>query len=206
MTRILIVDDHRIIVTGIESILRGTGFEVAGSVADGRDVAAAVAEARPDILLLDVSLPGQRGIEVLRALRAEAVRLAIVLLTAGLDDGELLEAVRLGVDGIVLKEGAHNHLLPCLEAVRGGGRWIDPALVRRTLDLAMTGGEPADPYRGLTSGERSVAALAAEGLRNRDIASRLDLNEGTVKVCLHRIYRKLGVGSRTELAIRVRDI
>ena len=205
MTRLLIADDHRIIVTGLESMLRDTDYEVVGSVADGREVAAAVARLRPDILLLDVSMPGQSGIEILRALRGSDRAPAIVLLTAGLDDSQLMEAIRLGLPGIGLKQGAHHLLIPCLEAVRTGSRWIDPALVQRTLDLALSGGEPSDPYRGLTARERSIAALAAQGLRNRDIAARLDVNEGTVKVYLHRIYRKLGVGSRTELAIFVRN-
>lgn len=205
MTRILIADDHRIIVAGLESMLRDTEYEVIGSVADGRDVAAAVARLRPDLLLLDVSMPGRCGIEVLRELRGLEPAPAVVLLTAALDDSQLIEVVRLGVQGIVLKQGAHQLLIPCLEAVRSGSRWIDPTLLQRTLDLALSGGEPSDPYRGLTARERSIAALAAQGLRNRDIAARLEINEGTVKVYLHRIYRKLGVGTRTELAILVRN-
>lgn len=205
MIRILIADDHRIIVTGLESMLRDTGYEVVGSVGDGREVAAAVARLRPEILLLDVSMPGLSGIEVLRAARGQRAGPAVVLLTAGLHDSELMEAVRLGVDGIILKQGAHNLLVPCLDAVSSGGRWIDPTLIQRTLDLALGGGEPPDPYRTLTARERSIAELAAQGLRNRDIAARLAVNEGTVKVYLHRIYRKLGVGSRTELAILARN-
>ena len=205
MTRLLIADDHQIIVTGLESMLRDTEYEVVGSVADGAEVVAAVARLRPDILLLDVSMPRRSGVEALAAVRGLDPAPAVVLLTAGLTDSELIEAVRLGVQGILLKQGAHHLLIPCLEAVESGSRWIDPTLVQRTLDLALSGGEPSDPYRGLTARERSIAALAAQGLRNRDIAARLEVNEGTVKVYLHRIYRKLGVGSRTELAILVRE-
>jgi two-component system nitrate/nitrite response regulator NarP len=204
MTRILIADDHRIIVTGLESMLRDTDFEVVGSVADGGEVAAAVARLRPDILLLDVTMPGRNGVDVLRCLRTSEPGTKVVLLTAALDDSQLIDAVRMGVQGILLKQGAHLLLIPCLEAVRDGSRWIDPALLQRTLDLALGGGEAGDPYGGLTARERSIAVLAAHGLRNRDIAARLEINEGTVKVYLHRIYRKLGVGSRTELAILVR--
>jgi two-component system nitrate/nitrite response regulator NarP len=205
MTRILIADDHRIIVTGLEAMLRDTDYEVVGSVADGRDVPAAVARLRPDILLLDVSMPGQSGIDVLRVVSGCTPSPAVVLLTAGLADAELIDAVRLGVQGIVLKQGAHHLLRPCLEAVRAGSRWIDPTLLQRTLDLTLGGGEVSDPYRALTARERSITVLAAQGLRNRDIAGRLALNEGTVKVYLHRIYRKLGVATRTELAILVRS-
>jgi two-component system nitrate/nitrite response regulator NarP len=127
-----------------------------------------------------------------------------VLLTAALDDQALIEAVRLGVEGIVLKEGAHQLLIPCLDAVREGRRWIQQDLLQRALDLQMRGGAAPDPLRGLSERERAIAGLVARGLRNRDIAERLGVNEGTVKVHLHRIYRKLGVGSRTELVLHIR--
>lgn len=204
MTRILVADDHRIIVTGLDSMLRDTDYVLVGSVGDGREVAEAIARHRPDILLLDVSMPGQSGIEVLRQLRGQDGGPAVVLLTAGIEDQELIAAVRLGAEGIILKQGAHNLLIPCLDAVRAGGRWIDPDLTQRALDLALSGGEPPCPYRNLTARERAIAELAAQGLRNREIADRLAINEGTVKVYLHRVYRKLKVGSRTELAILVR--
>jgi two-component system nitrate/nitrite response regulator NarP len=204
MTRILIADDHPIIVSGLEAVLRDTDYEVVGAVAEGGAVREAMGRSRPDILILDVSMPGRSGVEVLRELREAGDGPKVVLLTAGLEDDQLLEAVRLGVDGIVLKEGAHNLLIPCLEAVGSGGRWIEPALLQRALDLAMEPGKPDDPLAGLTPRERRIAALASDGVRNRDIAGELDMNESTVKVYLHRIYKKLGIGSRTELAIHVR--
>ncbi|HEX2763282.1 MAG TPA: response regulator transcription factor [Allosphingosinicella sp.] len=204
MTRILIADDHPIIVSGLEAVLADTGYEVVGSVADGLDVPEAVDRTQPDLLLLDVSMPGCGGVEALRTLRARGDARPVVLLTAGLEDKELIEAVQLGVDGIVLKEGAHKYLVPCLDSVRAGGRWIEQSLLQRALDLSLGGGIPADPFHPLTERERAIARLVAEGLRNRDIAGRLAMNEGTVKVYLHRIYKKLGVASRTELAIRAR--
>ncbi|MFL6858720.1 MAG: response regulator [Allosphingosinicella sp.] len=204
MTRILIADDHPIIVSGLRAVLAGTDYEVAGAVSRGDEVPAAIAALAPEILLLDVSMPGLSGVELLRRLRGEGDRRAVVLLTAGLDDAALIEAVELGVNGIVLKEGAHSLLIPCLDAVRGGGRWIEPALLQRALDLALSGGAPADPLASLTERERAIAGLVVRGLRNRDIAERLETNEGNVKVYLHRIYKKLGVGSRTELLLHAR--
>ncbi|MFL6862372.1 MAG: response regulator [Allosphingosinicella sp.] len=204
MTRILIADDHPIIVSGLRAVLAGTDYEVAGAVSRGDEVPAAIAALAPEILLLDVSMPGLSGVELLRRLRGEGDRRAVVLLTAGLDDAALIEAVELGVNGIVLKEGAHSLLIPCLDAVRGGGRWIEPALLQRALDLALSGGAPADPLASLTERERAIAALVVRGLRNREIAERLETNEGNVKVYLHRIYKKLGVGSRTELLLHAR--
>jgi len=205
LNRILIADDHRIIVSGLQALLRDTDFEVVGAVGDGTEVAEAIIELRPDILLLDVRMPGRTGVEVLRAMRSSGDELPVVLLTAELDDAELVEAVRLGVNGIVLKEGAHSLLLPCLEAVRSGQRWIEQGLLQRALDLTMEGDSATDPLRGLNPRERAIAALVGQGMRNREIAGELDMNEGTVKVYLYRIYKKLGLGSRTELAIRLRD-
>ncbi len=205
MTRILIADDHRIIVTGLEAILRDTEFQVVGAVSDGTEVADAVAELRPGILILDVRMPGRTGVEVLRGMRTRGDELPVVLLTAELEDNELVEAVRLGVNGIVLKDGAHSLLIPCLEAVRDGRRWIEQSLLQRALDLTMDGAEAPDPLRGLNPREKAIAALVGQGMRNRDIAAELDMNEGTVKVYLYRIYKKLGLGSRTELAIRIRE-
>jgi DNA-binding NarL/FixJ family response regulator len=204
MTRILIADDHRIIVSGLEAILRDTEFEVVGTVEDGSKVAAAVARLAPDILILDVRMPRCSGIEALRALRGTGSKLPAALLTAELEDGDLAEAISLGVNGIVLKDAAHSLLLPCLRALSAGERWIDAALLARAEALAGEGSAD-DPLAELNSREQAIARLVAQGLRNRDIAGELDMNEGTVKVYLYRIYKKLGLNSRTELAIRLRD-
>jgi len=206
VTRLLIADDHPIIVSGLKSVFGDSDYEVVEAVASGDALPDAIERSRPDILILDVSMPGGGGIEALRRLRAAGYTRPVVLLTAALEDSELIEAVRLGVQGIVLKEGAHTLLVPCLDTVREGGRWIEPGLLQRALDLAMNGGgAAADPFHGLTERERAIARQVARGLRNRDIAAALDMNEGTVKVYLHHIYRKLGVTSRTELALLVRE-
>jgi two-component system nitrate/nitrite response regulator NarP len=200
MTRVLIADDHPFILAGLNAILRGTDYQVVGMVPDGAAALEALAKLRPDILILDVSMPIQSGLDVLRTLRARGDDRPIVLLTAGINDQPLLEALKLGVQGIVLKDGAQALLLTCLDAVRKGGRWIDQALLQRALDVSMQGGT-ADPMITLSPREKAIAALVARGLRNREIGAQLGMTEGTVKVYLHRVYEKLGVGSRTELAI-----
>ena len=204
MTRILIADDHRIIVSGLQAILRDTDFEIVGTVEDGSLVAEAIASSRPDILILDVRMPKLSGVEALRALRSAGSELRVVLLTAELADAELVEAIALGVNGIVLKEAAHDSLLPCLAEVRAGRRCIDEELLARSRDLPGSEGG-SDPLHSLNARECAIARLVAQGLRNRDIAAELGMNEGTVKVYLYRIYKKLGLGSRTELAILLRD-
>ena len=205
MTRILIADDHRIIVSGLEAILRDSPYEVAGTVEDGSEVVEAVRRLRPDILILDVRMPRRSGIEALGDLRRAELGLPVAMLTAELEDSELVEAIRLGVDGIVLKEAAHNQLLPCLDALRKGERWVDESLLARAAELAGASARTGDPLGALNPREQAIARLVAQGLRNRDIAAELDMNEGTVKVYLYRIYKKLGLGSRTELAIHLRD-
>ena len=199
MTRLLVAEDHPIIVSGLEAALRGTGFEIAAVETDGAGVAAAVARTDPDMIVLDLQLPNVGGIAIAEELRGGGDRRPIVLLTAGIGDDALLRALALGIEGIVLKDRALGRLVQCLEKVRGGGRCVDEGLLQRALDLKMGGGG-----RGLASlspREQSVAALVAEGRRNREIGETLGISEGTVKVHLYRIYEKLGVSNRTELAI-----
>jgi two-component system nitrate/nitrite response regulator NarP len=144
--------------------------------------------------------------DVLRTLRSRGDRRPIVLLTAHLNDANLVEAIQLGVDGILLKDGAQGQLLDCLDSVRIGTRWIEKVLLERALDLTMSGGsDRQDPLASLTAKERAVVGLVAQGLRNKNIASELGITEGTVKVYLHRIYEKIGVTNRTELALFSRD-
>jgi two-component system nitrate/nitrite response regulator NarL len=203
MARLIIADDHPIILSGLEAVLRGTAYEIIASLRDGSQVMECIARDRPDLLLLDVSMPRLGGVEVLRTLRSRGDTLPVVLLTAALDNADLLESVRLGVDGIVLKEGAHSQLVQCLDTVLNGGRWIEPVLMQRAVAMTMAGSEEEDRLAELNAREKAITGLVAQGMRNRDIASQLGMNEGTVKVYLHRIYRKLGVSNRTELAIHV---
>ena len=205
MTRVLLADDHFFILAGVEAVLRDSGFEVVAKVRDGAAVFSAIQATRPDILVLDVRMPERDGIDVLTTLRARGDKRPVVLLTASLDDRLLLEAVKAGVNGIVLKEGAEEILLKCLVKVRNGGRWIDETLLQKALDLSIGGDSSGGPLHDLTPRERKIAGLVAQGLRNKEIAAELGITEGTVKVYLHGIYGKLGVENRTELAVLVTD-
>jgi two-component system nitrate/nitrite response regulator NarP len=180
-------------------VLRDSRFTIVAQCADGSEVAAAVARHDPAICVLDVRMPKMGGVAALIALRAAGDRRPVVLLTADLHDRDLLDAVKAGVNGIVLKEGAEETLLACLDAVSHGRRAIPPELLQRALDLSLDPG--ADSLSKLTPRERMIAEEVGRGLRNREIAARLGMSEGTVKVYLHGIYQKLGVENRTELAI-----
>ncbi len=203
MTQIMIADDHPIVVSGLEMLLRKSGYDIAASVADGTAALEKLAAANPDILILDVQMPGHNGLDVLRTLRAQGDERPVVLLTAAIDGRQIAEALSLRVQGLVLKDSPPDTLLRCLEEVREGGRWIDPAMEERGLAFDSVG---SDGMAQLSARERAVVDLVVQGLRNRDIANLLGIAEGTVKVHLHKVYEKLGVGSRTELVIYARDL
>jgi two-component system, NarL family, nitrate/nitrite response regulator NarL len=204
--KVLIADDHPVVLAGIEAILRDTPYEVIGTAASGTKALEAAARLRPDILLLDVRMPDQGGLDVLRTLRSRGDGRAVVLLTASLTDKLLIDAIELGVQGILLKEGAQNLLVRCLDEVAAGRKWIARELLQKALDLKMVDRSRSTGLRALTPRERAISGLVALGKRNRNIADELGISEGTVKIHLHRVYEKLGVTNRTELAVMARDM
>ena len=200
MTTILLADDHPMIRTAIEVLLRDTDFEIVGTAGTGDEAFALLAQLRPEILLLDLQMPGGSGMEVVRRLQEAEDAPPIVILTAAIDDSSLMEGRALGVRGMVLKNSDPAYLLECLERVRSGGSWIDPELTARIQQLTETLGERRRPT--LAPRERELIRFVRQGLRNREIAQKLGVTEGTVKVYLHAVFEKLGVSSRTELAVR----
>ena len=199
MTRILLADDHPMIRTAIEVLLRNTAFELAGTAATADEALRAVPVLDPDILLLDLQMPGGSGMEIVRNLRSKGDRRRLVILTAAVDDRSLIEARALGVEGMVLKNSDPGYLLDCLEHVSAGSTWIDPDLAERLKHLEATAGRGS---RRLAPRERELIKFVRQGLRNREIATELGVTEGTVKAYLHEVFEKLGVKNRTELAIR----
>lgn len=197
--RILLADDHPMIRAAIEVLLRDTSYEVVGMAGTGEAALRDIHRLRPDILLLDLQMPGGSGLEVLRQLRAEKSSVGVILLTAAVDDTELLEAKALKVRGIVLKNSDPAYLLECLDSVTAGRMWIDPELARRSRKLSSSANHT---NLQLAPRERQLIAFVRKGLRNREIGEQLGVTEGTVKAYLHAIYEKLGVTNRTELAIR----
>ena len=202
--RILLADDHPMIRTALEALLRDTGFELAGTAATGEAALREIDRLAPDLLLLDLQMPGGNGMDVLRQVRAQKNRVRVVLLTAAIDDASLLEASALSVDGMVLKNSDPAYVLDCLDHVRHGRTWVDPEVAARMKVLAAKAALGGST--GLTPRERQVVGFVRRGLRNREIAAQLGVKEGTVKAYLHAIFDKLGVTSRTELATRADEI
>ena len=202
--RLVLADDHPLMLDGVAGLLVGSEFEVVARCTDGLAAREAIVQHRPDIALLDIHMPGATGIDLLREARGANWSTRMVLLTASLDSEPLVEAVGLEVDGLVLKHAAGEVLLRCLGSVREGQSWVDReamAVVIRALSQART----AEPNVALSKRELEVARLVASGLRNKEIASTLGITEGTVKMYLHTLFDKLEIGSRVELAMLVRD-
>jgi two-component system nitrate/nitrite response regulator NarP len=186
------------IASALDMLLRGTDYEIVGRARNGDDTLEQLEQHRPDILLLDVNMPGKSGIDLLRKMRREKRKaLSVILLTAGMDDSQLMAAAELEPDGIVLKTSDPALLLECMDNVREGRRWVDPEVADRIGAVRAR----AKSGPSLTARERELVELVSKGLRNRDIAGELGVTEGTVKVYLHGIFDKFGVENRTELAM-----
>ncbi|MCB2057180.1 MAG: response regulator transcription factor [Novosphingobium sp.] len=200
MTRVVIADDHPFLRTGVEAVLRSAGIEIAGSAGDGNEALQVIARCDPDVAIIDVQMPDRDGIGVLEAMRTDGDQRPVILLTAHIDDDRLIAALRANVNAIVFKQGAEQSLVETIERVGRGEKVIDPALTSRALDLTLTGVGTLDR---LAPRERQIADAVAKGLRNREIGAQLGMTEGSIKVYLNRIFDKVGVENRTELAILV---
>src|SRR4051794_16518789 len=189
------------VLHGLKRLFDGeTEFEVVECCGNGADAIAAARRGNVDVLLLDVKMPGLSGIDVLRSVSAERLNCSTVLLTAALSDADAVEGLRLGARGIVLKESSPDELLDCIRHVARGEQWVDTELMSRTMAAARRD-TPREPNRLLTAREREIVRMIAEGLRNKAIAERLSISEGTVKIHLHNVYEKLGLDGRLELML-----
>jgi two-component system nitrate/nitrite response regulator NarP len=202
MTRVLIADDHKFFRSGVEAALRASAIEVVASVDDGESALAAIAEHNPDIVIIDLKMPGIGGVAAIQALRAKGDERPIIVLAAEVEDDALLAIMDAGVNAIVSKAGAELRLLDAIKTIKEGTCFIDSDLLERALELAKSAAR-GSALDQLSPREREVAQQVAMGLRNREIAGSINVTEGTIKIYLHNIYRKLGIGSRTELTALV---
>jgi DNA-binding NarL/FixJ family response regulator len=199
--RVALADDHPLFLDGLEQLLAlEPDIEVVARCVDGEEILRAVRELKPDVLLLDLQMPGKDGLAVLRELARERAPTRVVLLTAALHEDHLLEALRLGVKGVVLKEMAPRLLIRCLRKVHAGERWVETKSTAQALDKLLLRQEGSrEAAAVLTQREIEIARLVAAGLQNKEIAARLAITEGTVKVHVHSIYLKLKVSTRLGL-------
>lgn len=194
ITRLLIVDDHAVVRRGLRSVLESClDFSVVAEAADGEEALHLAAKHRPDIVLLDLNLPGGSGLDVIPELLAgDEDRPAIVVLTVHADDDIVLKAVTAGASGYVLKHASAEELVQAIRRVAAGGHYFDDIVMKTLLRQTRQEKEP----QLLTEHELRVLQLVAEGLTNKEIAHGLFLSADTVKSHLETIYRKLGVSHR----------
>jgi DNA-binding NarL/FixJ family response regulator len=198
--RVLIADDHPVVRQGLRSYLElQPDIVIAGEAGGGVEAAAQVERLAPDVVLLDMVMPGGGGLEALRRIRAGSAAPRVVVLTSFPADDRVLEAMRAGAAGYLLKDAEPAELLAAIRAAHGGGAPLHPDAAARLVGELHS---PADPAPELTPREREVLALVAEGMANKAIALRLSLSEKTVKAHVSAILRKLGVTDRTQAALR----
>lgn len=204
---LVLADDHPIILDGLGNLFqREEDIAVLARCRDGEEALRAVRQHRPDILILDLQMPVKDGLEVLREMSKEWLPTRVVILTAGLDEDEVLEATRLGVHGVVLREMAPQLLVQAVRKVAAGDQWLERRSVGKAMEKMLRREAGARQVAGvLTPREIEVVRMVASGLKNQAIADKLHISEGTVKIHLHNIYEKLQVDGRVALTLYARD-
>lgn len=199
---LVLADDHPIVLSGLERILESEkDFKAVAHCLDGEQTLDAVRKYKPDILVLDIRMPGKDGLTVLRELKKEKLAIKVVLLTAEVGEAELAEAVRLGVRGLLLKELAAKLIVQCLRKVHAGELWLEKRSVCSALEKLLQGESGRlEAAQVLTPREIEIVKQVAIGLHNTEVAKRLFISEGTVKIHLHNIYEKLNLDSRIKLS------
>ena len=201
--RLILADDHSIVLDGLRRLFESQpDFEVVCCCADGDSALQAVRTRATDVLVLDLRMPGRTGLEVLKAMADEQIACRTVLLTAAIKDDEVVEALRLGATGVVLKESEPSALIECVRRVHMGEQWMDRETLSRAFGRVMLReAATREAGKSLTPRELEIVRMIAQGLRNKAVAERLSISEGTVKIHLHNIYEKLGVDGRLELVL-----
>jgi DNA-binding NarL/FixJ family response regulator len=207
MISLVIADDHPIVLAGLENMFRRErDCRVVASCVDGVEAMRAITRHHPDVAVLDLRMPRMHGLAVLQQMQKDKVATRTVLLAAVLEDDDLVEAVRLGVRGIVLKEMAPTLVVQCVREVHAGGQWLEKRSVSQAIEKLIRREEATrDMAKILTPRELQIAGAVASGLRNKEIADKLGIAEGTVKIHLHVIYEKLKIDGRMALVLRMKD-
>ncbi|MEU7937880.1 response regulator transcription factor [Microbispora bryophytorum] len=211
MTRLVIVDDDAMVRTGLRLILGGEpDFDIVGEAEDGLRAMEVIRDLCPDVVLLDIRMPGQDGLTTTELLRERPGPPRILVLTTFDADDMVLRALRLGADGFLLKDTPPPRMIEAVRAVAKGEPVLSPSVARQVIAAATGGSGPALPrvreeLDRLTERELEVAVEVAQGKSNAEIAERLYMSVATVKANVTRIFAKLGTDNRVQVAMKVRD-
>jgi two-component system, NarL family, nitrate/nitrite response regulator NarL len=212
--RIVVADDHPIFRDGLCKLLAlEEDFEVVAQAQDGRHVLEVLQQYEPDVLLLDLKMPGLDGLATLQRLQVAKNKTRVIVLTASDDKNEFVQAMKLGTSGIVLKQTATELLIKSIRKVHAGEIWLDSHTTAAVIRQFVAADEPPVPAQvpqmqarerersPLSQREREIVALVAQGFKNKEMAEKMFISEQTVKNHLHNIFDKLGVSDRLELAL-----
>lgn len=203
--RVLLIDDHALVRKGLEQLLESRGIEVIAAVGTGSEGIVSARELVPDIVLLDVKMPDMNGLETLTELRAQGIDVPVLMLTMSRDEADLQAALRGGAQGYLLKDMDPEDLVPALQDAMKGNNVVAKELIGSLTRIVQ--GQPRKDLRpgtllsDLTPREQEILRHLAEGQSNKGIARTLDITDGTVKLHVKSILRKLGVRSRVEAAV-----
>jgi NarL family two-component system response regulator LiaR len=200
--RVLIADDHAVVRQGLRTFLElQDDIEVVQDVADGEAAVAAAESEAPDVVLMDLVMPGVDGVEAIRRIRERRPQARVLVLSSFLDDERLFPAVRAGAAGYLLKDVEPRELVRAIRTVHGGEALLHPAVAARLMDEFANAAPPDPDLEVLTGREREVLALITRGMANKLIARELSISEKTVKAHVSSILGKLGVTDRTQAAL-----
>ena len=205
--RLVLADDHPVVLEGLETLFRRErDIKVLARCLNGEETLEAVREHRPDVLVLDIRMPNTDGLDVLRQLKKEKLCPRVVLLTMGLEEDQVVEGLRLGVAGVVLKEMASHLLVQCVRKVHAGEQWLERRSFARVMEKILRREAGVREITAvLTPREVGVVRLVAAGLHNKEVGEKLFISEGTVKNHLRNIFEKLKLSDRAELTRYARD-
>ncbi len=205
MIRIALADDHPIFRDGLRKLLAlEEDFQVVAEARDGKEVLDILQRDEPDVLLLDLKMPGLDGLSTLQRLQAQKIKTKVIVLTASDNEDEYVQAMKFGTSGIVLKQTATELLIKSIRKVHAGEIWLDSRTTAAVMRQFASPNEAAAKDRErspLSQREREIVVLVAQGFKNKEIAERMFISEQTVKNHLHNIFDKLGVSDRLELAL-----
>jgi two-component system response regulator NreC len=201
--RVLLVDDHAVVRQGLKALFADeSDIEIVGEAENGREAMSRIPELRPNVLVMDISMPGLNGIEATRQIRQNYPDIRVVVLSMHANEEYVFQVLRAGASGYVLKQSDSMEVLTAIRAANSGGSFLSPAISRTVIDdylrRAEARGQGSD-LDLLTSREREVLQLLAEGLPNREIAEQLSISVKTVETHRSNMMNKLGISNKTEL-------